>query len=665
MVSTSHLGRALTMGALAFVASSGALVHAQPTATPRPGERDHLTVEGVPPPDPLLAARLERYQHSRQASFLDWLPGGGMLLGTRFGATQQVHRVLTALGDREQLTFYSESVTMARATARGDGFLFVKDQGGDEASQVYYYTGQGSVRQLTQGKFVHGGPVLAHDGKRVAFYGADRDGVDRDVYVADLTSQDAPRMVGSGQSGLWQPLDWSLDDRQLLVLRSVSGGESDLYLADVSTGALTPLVPADPASGKKIHVRGARFAPGGRGIYLLSDETGEFAQLHYLDPVARQERAVSPELGWDVEDFAVSGDGRYVAYSVNEDGKSRLALADTLSKTDLISPELPIGRITNLEFDRTGHRLALSVESAQAPRDVYVYDLDKMALERWTRSEAGPLDPSTLVAAELVHYPTWDRVNGRQRAISAYVYRPRTNGPCPVLISIHGGPADQYRPGWEPFFQFLVNELGYAVIAPNVRGSAGYGKSFLTLDDGMLRQDAVRDIGSLLVWIGLQPAFDRQHIAVMGGGAYGGYMALASLAAYGDRLRGGIDVLGISSFVTFLNSTAEPKRAERRAEYGDERDPKMRAYLDRISPLNNIARIRQPVLIVQGGIDGGPLDEAQQMAWRLRNRGDEVWYVTMKDAAAAKGGLPPSYLEAAAQFLKKLSAANVTATASP
>jgi len=292
---------------------------------------------------------------------------------------------------------------------------------------------------------------------------------------------------------------------------------------------------------------------------------------------------------------------------------------------------------------------------------VYVYDLDRPALERWTRSESGPLDPATFVQAELVHYPTWDRVNGRPRMISAYVYRPRSSGPCPVVLSIHDGPDEQYRPGWEPFFQFLVNELGYAVIAPNLRGSAGYGKSFLALDDGMLRQDPVRDIGSLLVWISLQqPVFDGKHIAIMGGGSYGGYVALASLAAYGDRLRGGIDVLGISNFVTFLSGAVEPQRSERRLEYGDERDPKVRAFLDRISPLNNLTQMRQPLLIVgHGQADPRTPTEAQEMAWRLRQRGGEVWYLVSQGDERRE-----AYLETAALFLRKLSAGS-TATTNP
>ncbi len=645
--------RALAALISAYFLVSVSVAQAQlPSAVPTHREHGNLILEGVPPLDTAMAARLTRYQQSRQATFLDWQADGSMLIATRFGEVEQVHRVAAPLGMREQLTFSPEPVRAARTPrASGSGFVFLKDQGGDENAGIYYYADDGSVRQLTTGNFVHGSPVWAHDGKRVAFYGNERDGVSYDVYVADVTNASAPRLVVGGQQDTWYPLDWSADDRKLLLWKYISIGESYLYIADVATGTLTPV----DDSERKIGIRIARFAPDGRGIYLVSDEDGEFAQLRYLDPVTHEARRVS-DVPWDVEAFDVSVDGHYIAYVVNEDGHSRLTVLDTLQKLELTPPGLPDGQISNLRFDRTGKRLAMSADSAQAPRDVYVYDVGKSALERWTKSEVGPLDVNTLASAELIRYPTWDRVNGKQRMISAYVYRPRSAGPCPVVIDIHGGPEAQYRPHWDPFTQFLINELGYAVIAPNVRGSLGYGKTFVKLDDGVLREDAVRDIGSLLFWIGLQPAFDRNRVVVMGA-SYGGYMALASLAAYSDRLRGGIDVSGISNFVSFLGSTAAYRRDLRREEYGDERDAKMRVFLNRISPLNNSAQIRRPLLVVQGLNDPRvPASESQQMVYRIRSKGGEVWYVEAKDEGHGfrKKANQDVYLQTAAMFLSKL-----------
>jgi dipeptidyl aminopeptidase/acylaminoacyl peptidase len=649
MLATHTLARAIAALIPACFLLSASAVQGQ---VPSHQEHGDLILEGIPPLDASMAERLARYQQSRQATFLDWQADGSMLVATRFGEVQQVHRVAGPLGMREQLTFSADPVSIARASGTGNSFVFLQDHGGDENTQLYYSTGNGSVRRLTTGNFQHSNPVWSHDGKRVAYSGNERDGMSYDVYVVEPASTSPPRLVVGGQQDTWYPLDWSPDDKKLLLWRFVSVEESYLYIADVSTGAFT----AVDDSGRKISISSARFAPDGRGIYLVSVEDGEYAQLRYLDPVSHEERKVTPDIQWDVESFDVSVDGRYIAYVVNEDGHSRLTVIDSLSKIELTPPGLPDGQIANIRFDRTGRRLAMSADSAQAPRDVYVYDLGHSAIEHWTRSEIGPLDANTVVTAELVRYPTWDRVAGKQRMISAYVYRPRGNGACPVVIDIHGGPESQYRPHWDPFIQFLVNELGYAVIAPNVRGSSGYGKTFLTLDNGVLREDAVRDIGSLLFWIGLQPAFDRDRVVVMGG-SYGGYMALASLASYSDRLRGGIDVSGISNFVSFLGSTSAYRRDLRREEYGDERDPKMRSFLSRISPLNNSAQIRRPLLVVQGLNDPRvPANESQQMVYRIRSKGGEVWYLAAKDEGHGfhKKANQDVYLQTAAMFLNKL-----------
>jgi dipeptidyl aminopeptidase/acylaminoacyl peptidase len=656
--------------AIGVLALAGLPTQAQQTAPARQ-ERGNLIFESIPPRDTQLAERLGLYRQSRQATFLDWLPDGAMLVATRFGDVEQVHRIATPLGMREQLTFYPDPVSAARAprvapaNGQGNAFVFLKDQGGDENAQVYYYSSSSNVQQLTKGKFLHGSPIWSHDGKRVAFYGNERDGISYDVYVVDISSTtgstNGPRLVAGGQQDTWYPLDWSADDRKLLLWKYISINESYLYIADVYTGTITPV----DDSGRKVGIKSAKFAPDGRGIYMASDEDGEFAQLRYLDPVSHEVRKLTDKIPWDVEDFDVSVDGRYVAYVANEDGRSRLTILDTIGKLEQSPAGVPEGRIVNVSFDKTGRRLAFSAESAQSPRDVYVYDLSHYdpghnALERWTRSETGPVDVAAFVPAELVRYPTWDRVAGGQRMISAYLYRPRGAGPHPVVIDIHGGPESQSRAGWNPFVQFLVNELGYAVIAPNVRGSSGYGKTFLKLDNGVLREDAVKDIGSLIVWLGLQPMFDRDHVAVMGG-SYGGYMALASLAAYGDRLKGGVDEVGISNFVSFLENTAPYRRDLRRAEYGDERDPKMRAFLNQISPVNKVALIRRPLLVVEGLNDPRvPPQEAQQIVWRMRSKGSEVWYLAAKDEGHGfrKKANEDVYLETVAMFLNKLKIAH-------
>jgi dipeptidyl aminopeptidase/acylaminoacyl peptidase len=592
-------------------------------------ERGNLVLDNIPPVDTPLTARLDDYMNSRGASFVDWLPDGGLLIATRFGDTEQLHRVVMPLGAREQLTFFREPVTTARSpqSAVASGFVFLRDQGGDEYAQVFWYdNATRAVRRLTDGKGLHGGMVWSHDGKRLAFHGTGRDGVSYDLFIAEPASNGPPRLVYNGFQKNWSVLDWSPDDSKLLIRNFVSANESHLFVLDIATAALTPLSEgSEPAS-----VSLAKFTPEGRGVYLITNRDSEFQQLLRVDLATGAVETLTSHIPWDIDNFARSDDGKFLAWVANVDGISRLTVVNLAGRTESLPP-LPDGEIGRIAFDRTGKKLALSLESPQSPRDVFVLEVERNALVRYTKSEAGPVDPLQFVPAELVRYPTFDRQNGKYRQIPAFVFRPRTPGPHPVYIDIHGGPESQYTPAFSPFTQFLVGELGFTVIAPNVRGSTGYGKTYMNLDNGEDREDSVRDIGALLVWIGLQKELDAKKVFVAGG-SYGGYMSLASMVHFGDRLRGGIDVVGISNFVTFLESTSAYRRDLRRPEYGDERLPRMRAYLQRISPLTSAARISKPLLVVQGLNDPRvPATESQQMVTKIRARGGEVWYLAAKD----------------------------------
>jgi dipeptidyl aminopeptidase/acylaminoacyl peptidase len=634
----------------AWLVACGLPAHAQPFSIPSHRIDGKLVFDGIPPVDAKLSARIRRYEEWRQATFLDWLPDASVLVATRFGTDEQVHRVVSPLGMREQLTYGDGPVIEASAPRRGTGFVFVRQT--DGYPQLFDYAGAGAARQITQGSYMHGSPVWSHDGKRVAFYGTDRTGVNDDIYVVNIATGTRPQLVVAGSAGSWRPLDWSQDDGKLLLLNTLSPQKSELYVADASTGGLTPL--ALPQS----RITAADFAPDGVGYYLISDAQSNFEQLLYFNPITKVIRRVSADVPWDVEAFAVGAGGHYVAYVVNDDGQSHLTVLDTLRNLEFKPPGLQDGRIDNVRFDGTGQKLAFSYESARSPRDVYVYDIAQGALRQWTRSEIGPIDAAGLAAAQVIHYPTWDRLGLSRRTLSAYVYLPRGPSPCPVLIVLPGGQElhSQSRPDWQPFIQFAVNDLGYAVIAPNVRGSSGYGKAFRALDGGRLRDDAVRDVGALLVWIGLQPGLDSHHVAVMGHG-YGGFLALASLATYGDHLQGAIDVAGIANLVDFVGHSPAAERAQRVAEFGDVQDTEMRAFLDRISPLDNVALIHRPVLIVQGlDAPGSRAADAQQLVWRLRSERNQVWYLSASDAG--NDFTTPldrqAYLDTAAQFLEML-----------
>jgi dipeptidyl aminopeptidase/acylaminoacyl peptidase len=604
-------------------------VGSSPPVRSAPVEIGNLVLDNIPSVETPLTLRLEDYLNSRGASFVDWLPDGGLLVSTRFGDADQLHRVATPLGAREQLTFYREPVTVARApqSAVSPGFTFLKDTGGNENAQVYWYdAATRAVRMLSSGKGVNGGLVWSHDGRRVAFHSTARDGVSYDLYVADVPGIAAPRLVYTGFQKNWSVAGWSPDDAKLLVRNFVSANESHLFVLDVATAALTPVAEgAGPAS-----VDGAQFTPDGRAVYLITNRDSEFEQLKRIDLATGAVEVLTAHIPWDIDTFDRSDDGRFLAYVANVDGVSRLTIVNVAARSEL-QPPLPEGRIGRIAFDRAGRKLAFSLEGPQSPRDVFVLELDRNSVVRYTKSEVGPVDPLQFVPAELVRFPTFDRDRGKARQVPAFVYRPTTPGPHPVLIDIHGGPESQSVPTFSPFTQFLVREMGFVVIEPNVRGSSGYGKTYLNLDNGEDREDSVKDIGALIVWIGAQRDLDAKRVFVSGG-SYGGYMSLASMVHFGDRLRGGIDVVGISNFVTFLESTSAYRRDLRRPEYGDERLPRMRAYLQRISPLTNAARINKPLLVVQGLNDPRvPATESQQMVAKIRARGGEVWYLAAKD----------------------------------
>ena len=387
--------------------------------------------------------------------------------------------------------------------------------------------------------------------------------------------------------------------------------------------------PLTPQGAEKAVHEGARFARDGRSFLVASDRGSEFAQLVQIDLASGERRVLTKDVPWDVEEFDLSPDGKTIALLTNEDGAGVLRLIDVASRRELPRPKLPLGVPGCLNWHENGRDLGFTLDAARSSRDAFSLDVTTGAVTRWTESETGGLDASKFAEPELIKFPSFDK-----REISAFVYRPdaaKFPGPRPVIINIHGGPESQSRPDFLGRSNYYLDELGCVLVSPNVRGSSGYGKNFLTLDNSMKREDSVRDIGALLDWIGQQPGLDASRVAVMGG-SYGGYMVLACLTHFSERLRCGIDVVGISNFVTFLKNTQDYRRDLRRVEYGDERDPAMAEFLARISPLNNVAKIARPLLVVQGKNDPRvPVTEAEQMVKALRDRGGACWYLMATD----------------------------------
>jgi dipeptidyl aminopeptidase/acylaminoacyl peptidase len=592
-----------------------------------PGE--NLVVEGVPPIPASLAELLGRYTNFRLATFTSWHPARReMIIATRFGDTYQAHQVQSPGGARTQLTFYPDNVMGGvYRPGSGDGFAFGKGSGGNEQFQLYFETFKsGETTLLTDGKSRNTGPLWSKKGDRLVYGSTRRTGRDVDLYIVSPPDRESTRMLAKLAGGGWSALDWSPDDHRILVSEYLSANESYLWTCDSTTGEMTLLTPK--GGNEKVAYRQGEFSKDNKGVYVLTDLGSDFHRLAYIDFAGKEPTFLTTHIPWDVDRFSQSPDGAMIAFVTNEAGMSVFHLLDTASGREKPAPKLPVGLIAGLEWHKNGEDVALSLNTARSPTDAYSLNVKTGKVERWTHSETGGLDTDAFAEPELVRWKSFD---GRE--ITGFLYLPprRFTGKRPLVIEIHGGPEAQSRPSFLGRRNYYLNELGVAILFPNVRGSSGYGKEFLKLDNGFLRENTYKDIGALFDWIKARPDLDSERILVTGG-SYGGHMTLAVSAFYSDQIRCAVDVVGISNLVTFLENTSGYRQDLRRAEYGDERDPRMREYLTRIAPINNVDKMKRPLFVIQGQNDPRvPRSEAEQMVKAVRQHGTPVWYLMAKD----------------------------------
>ena len=602
---------------LALFASSFAFAAAPP----------NLVVENIPDFPAPLVEKIQPYLSARFAFLQGWNPvRPEMLIETRFGETPQLHIVKMPGGARRQITFLTDSVNEASFRPRDpNAIVLSRDVGGNEFYQIYRYDLTSSdMTLLTDGASRNTGLLWSRDGKWLAFSSTRRNGNDTDIWIVDPSDPKSARMAMKVDGGGWSATDFSKDNARMLVINEVSANESYLYLVDIATGAATLLT---PKSAVPVYYSSAKFSGDDRDIYFTSDEGAEFQQLERMHLEDRSKHVISREK-WDIEEWGPSEDRARIAYTTNENGVSVLHVIDAAGK-ELLRPSVPQGVMSSLRWHPNGRLLGFDLSSARSPLDVYSIDVTTGTLQRWTESETGGLNPERNVEPQLVTMKSFD---GTQ--ISAFVYRPdpaKFPGRRPTIVTIHGGPEGQSRPNFQGRSNYWINELGIALVYPNVRGSTGYGKTYLAMDNGYKREDTVKDIGTVLSWIKNDPALDGNRIGIYGG-SYGGYMTLATATHYNDQIRAAIDVVGISNFVTFLTNTSGYRRDLRRVEYGDERDPKMNAFLQQISPLTSASKINKPLFVVAGFNDPRvPWTEGQQMVQMARANGAPVWWLMAKD----------------------------------
>ncbi|MEO7494116.1 MAG: prolyl oligopeptidase family serine peptidase [Massilia sp.] len=627
----------LCLAALTLLAATSGPAFAQEPVFPPPAA---MVLDNVPPVRASVAAELAKYGEFKPTLLAGWHPARReMLLLRRHSNTAQLFRIAKPGAPLELLTDYPDTVRAASyEPLKGKFYLFKKDIGGNEVFRYYRRDAGGGeavavtpdnqrVQDLawstTSGRIVYVSVPVNRQGSA--------DKIASTVRIADPLKPEAARVLAELPGGGWGDCHFSPDDKQLVYTQYVSATESYLWLIDVASGKSRRITGKNAGKNgeETVTYGGPVFSRDGKGLYTVSDRGAEFNRLTYIDLASGKPTVLTPEINWDIESFALSDDGKLIAFVVNEEGSNVLRLMRTADHKLLPAPRLPLGVIGALEWHKDSRHVGLSLASATSPSEVYSVDATSSAVTRWTTHEATAVDAGKFVEPSLARWKSFD-----ERMISGFVYRApaaKFPGKRPVVINIHGGPESQFQPGFLKNSNYFMDQMGVTLIYPNVRGSSGYGKSFLKLDNGMLREDSVRDIGALLDWIATQPDMDASRVAVMGG-SYGGYMTLAVSTTYADRIAASIDVVGISNFITFLERTESYRRELRRVEYGDEREPAMRQFMEKIAPVNNAAKIKQPLFVVHGKNDPRvPYQEADQIVATIKKSGTPVWYMTAND----------------------------------
>jgi len=612
----------LATAALPAAAQEAPTAPAEPSApaVPLPAA---LTAEEMPPVPVAMAERARPYLEARGAGFAGWDPNTrAVLISTRFANVSQLHRVAMPMGARTQISFEAEPVFGSYAPAKGDIILVSKDRGGDEYYQLHTLK-DGRLTLLTDGRSRNQLNAWSNDGELIGFSSTRRNGMDADLYVMNPRDPASARLVHESSGGGWAVAGFSPDKRTAYVADYRSVQNIDLYRLDLAGGAITPI--GDPAA--EIAYGGLEVAPDGT-LWVTSDFGADFQQLGRLDPVSGRFSPVSRET-WDVDSFALSDDGRMIAYIVNEAGTDRLRLLDVASGKVTRVDALPAGQISGLEFAPWGE-LGFAFSSAKSAADVWSLDPKTMQLTRWTQSETGGLDPAVNVEPRIVTTKSFDGLE-----VSGLLYLPdpaKFPGKRPLIVSVHGGPEGQSTAGFMGRNNYYLNELGIGIFYPNVRGSTGYGKTFVSLDNGPFkREDSVKDMAALIDAVRADPAVDPAKVGLTGG-SYGGYMCYAAAVQLKDKLTATQCTVAISNFVSFLENTNPYRQDLRRVEYGDERDPVQRAKLTEISPLTRVNEIEKPMFVITGANDPRvPKSEADQMVAAIRANGGEARHLIAAD----------------------------------
>jgi dipeptidyl aminopeptidase/acylaminoacyl peptidase len=587
----------------------------------------NLDTIGVPPIPASLAREVEPYNNIYGLPLAGWNPAKREIWLKGLSSVTWISRVPKPGATPETSSIYIKSTGIYDIYFQPQGkyLVYTRDANGNETFQLYLYAIRPrKTKILSDGKSRNTEPVWSNSGDRIVYSSSPLGAEGVNLRLLNPFNPKSDRLLEKSSGGYLKAYDWSPDNRSVLYCDFSSNIASTLWSVDVATGKKDRLSAKTDTSELYDF---PQFSKDGKRVYVITDHDSDFRRLAYIELTSRKIGYV-PSVGqWDVEEFQLSPDGTTVAFTTNEDGLSKLHLFDLRAEKARDMPQLRDGIISDLKWNRGSTELAFNVKSWQSPDDVYSVNVHTEKVEQWAKSVTNGVDTSKFSKPDLIHWQTFDK-----RTLSGFLHRPaeKFKGKRPVIVDIHGGPEEQYRPGFLYHDNYLLNELGVAKIYPNVRGSSGYGKSFLNLDNGVLREGAVKDIGALLDWIKTQPDLDADRVLVQGV-SYGGYLALSAAYVYGDRIRAVISDSGISNLASFVEHTEGWRRELQRSEFGDERDPKIREFMERTSPLNNAGMIIKPLLMIQGQNDPRvPVSEATKLLAATKNR-IPVWYILGKN----------------------------------
>lgn len=587
---------------------------------PRP---DGLFTDGIPRLPTRMIAEMQPYLESRVAYLQDWHPlRKEMLILTDVSGSMQSHIVKMPGGMRRQVTFYAEPTFQSLFDPlRGEYIVTVKDVKGNEEQQIYRQDlADGRTTLLTDGgPSVNQNLVWSKNGNQLFYMSSMKGDYNHKVMVVDPKQPRSNKVFLELEGFGWSLEGISRDGRQMVL-----GGGKKLWLFDTVLKTKTVIL---PGSGETGNYSCKGFNANGTGIFLLTNRDSEFSQLAYYD-LKTQKLSLITRFNWDVYNAYLSPDAKQLAFIVNEAGNSKVYILDAASRKYQPVSGLPTGVIYGMRWSKDNELLGFHVSSSNANSDIWTWSRTTGKIFPWVQNELGGIDASTIPEPKLIKWKSYDGVE-----ISGFLYpaSKKFDGKRPVIIDIHGGPTMQSRPLYNGSGNYYTNELGVAVIYPNIRGSVGYGKTFADLDNGMKREDAVKDVGALLEWIATQPGLDADRVMVTGG-SYGGYMTYRTVIEYSSRVRCAIAAFGVSNFATHFNAADSTAKNWLREEYGDERNDVMHAYFLKTAPVLNAERLSMPIFIIQGKNDPRvPYKESEQMVAALKEKKQDVWYLFAED----------------------------------